>query len=47
MRMAKIDHHHILVRLTDEIDDSFGLEWSEVVIRQLKFIFETHSVIEE
>lgn len=47
MRMAKIDHHHILVRLKDEIDDSFGLEWSGVVIQQLKLIFETHSVIEE
>ena len=47
MRLAKIDHHHILVRLKDEIDDSFGLEWGEVVIQQLKLIFETHSVIEE
>lgn len=45
MRLAKIDHHHILVRLKDEIDDSFGLEWSEVVIQQLKLIFETQSNI--
>lgn len=40
MRKAKIDHSIILLRLQDEIDDSYGKEWSEEIVKTLKKIFE-------